>query len=347
MQNYFQRNRVLTLHILFWCIYLSFTFYQINFYQQQRGYDWSRALNFSMVQFGFTFFIAYLNYFLILPRFLKHKNMLRYLIEFIIPFSALMAGRIFLQRYMIDGYTIREGYFYSNLYLVQAVSVTLFIAIFVGMLRFAADWFELEAKKKAIENERLTAELNFLKAQINPHFLFNTLNNLYYLAYSKSDNTTIIIDKLSKMMRYMIYDSNHPTVLLSKEIEYMQNYISLEQLRLNNEVPIKFNVEGEVGDMRIVPLIFITFLENAFKHGVSNKAAGSWINVSIELKGKTCIYLVENSKTKQVQESNDEKSGIGLQNVQRRLELSYPDRYSLEVQDKPDSYFVKLNIDLA
>jgi two-component system, LytTR family, sensor histidine kinase AlgZ len=346
MLSYIQRNRVLSLHILFWCIYLSFTFYQINFYQQQRGYEWSRALNFSLVQFGFTFFIAYLNYFLILPRFMKHKNMFRYMIEFLIPFAVLIAGRILLQRFMIDGYTTREGYFYSNLYVVQAISVTLFIAIFVGMLRFAADWFELEAKKKAIENERLVAELNFLKAQINPHFLFNTLNNLYYLAYSKSDNTTVIIDKLSKMMRYMIYDTNHPTVMLSKEIEYMENYISLEQLRLNNEVPITFNVIGEVGNIRIVPLIFITFLENAFKHGISNKTTGSWINVSIELKGKNCVYKVENSKNNIKLEKPEEKSGIGLQNVQRRLELSYPDKYKLEVKDTANSYYVKLNIEL-
>lgn len=347
MQSYFQRNRVLILHILFWCIYLSFTFYQINFFQQQRGYDWTRALTFTSVQLGFTALIAYLNYYIFLPRFMQHKKLLRYLFEFLIPFVILIAIRIVIQRYMVDGYTYKVAYYYSGLYVVQAVSVTLFIAIFIGMLRFAADWFELEARKKAIENERLMAELNFLKAQINPHFLFNTLNNLYYLAYSKSDNTTVVIDKLSKMMRYMIYDSNHPTVLLSKEIEYMENYISLEQLRLNNEVPIKFEVKGEVNDIRIAPLIFITFLENAFKHGVNNKTSSAWVNVGIHLQGKQCIYTVENSKQPLPADSKEGKSGIGLQNVQRRLELSYPDKYSLQVEDKADSYFIKLNITLA
>ncbi len=278
---------------------------------------------------------------------MRHKKLLRYFIEFLLPFGVLITGRILLQRYLIDGYTTREGYFYSNLYVVSVVSITLFIAIFVGMLRFAADWFELEAKKKAIENERLMAELNFLKAQINPHFLFNTLNNLYYLAYSKSDNTTEVIDKLSKMMRYMIYDSNHPKVLLSKEIEYMQNYISLEQLRLNNEVPVNFKVEGELENMRIAPLIFITFLENAFKHGVNNKTSEAWVDVSILLNGNECVYTVANSKQPLPQDSKEGKSGIGLQNVQRRLELSYPNQYTLKVEDKENSYSVQLNIKLT
>jgi len=221
------------------------------------------------------------------------------------------------------------------------------ITIFVAMLRFAMDWFELESRKREIENEKLVSELNFLKAQINPHFLFNTLNNLYYLAYSKSENTTEVIAKLSQMMRYMIYDSNHPQVPLSKEIEYMQNYIALERLRLNNQIPIRFTIEGNPEDVRIVPLIFITFLENAFKHGVTNNNPQAWVDIVIRIKGKLCAYHVENSKIVQAQQDNGGKSGIGLQNVMRRLEISYPERYTLHVDDRADRYIVDLNIDLS
>jgi two-component system, LytTR family, sensor histidine kinase AlgZ len=346
MPTFFQRNRVLVLHLLFWCIYLSFIFYQISFYQRERGYDWDRALTFTAVQLAFTLTITYFNYFILLPRFLKSKRLWRYLIEFIIPFTILITIRIYLQRYMIAG-SGREAYFNSTMYVVQVTAVTLFIVFFVGMLRFAVDWFELEAKKKAIENERLIAELNFLKAQINPHFLFNTLNNLYYLAYSKSDNTTEVIAKLSQMMRYMIYDSNYAQVLLSREIEYMQNYISLERIRLNNQIPITFDVEGDPDRVLISPLIFITFLENAFKHGVSNSYDGAWVKVSIKLNGKECVYTVENSKLPGTKPEAHEKSGIGLQNVKRRLELSYPDNYTLHVNDTTDRYKVQLNITLA
>ncbi len=345
MQSYFHRNRVVLLHISFWCVYLSFNLYQISQFQRGRGYDWERMISSASVQLVFTMLIAYLNYFYTWPRFIKNKNVWRYLLEFSVPFAALLTLRVHLQRYLMDGYTHKAEYFYSSFFIVQIVAVTLFIVIFVGMLRFAVDWFELEAKRKEVENEKLTAELNFLKAQINPHFLFNTLNNLYYLAYTKSDNTTEVIAKLSQMMRYMIYDSNHPKVPLSKEIEYMENYISLERLRLNNQIPIKFTVKGNVENAWIAPLIFITFLENAFKHGVSNNNPNAWVNISIELADYQCIYQVENSKPDEKSDVH-EKSGIGLQNVQRRLELSYPDKFQLIMEDKPDKYIVNLNLTL-
>jgi sensor histidine kinase YesM len=330
---------------MFWCVYVSFIGYQIVFWQRERGYEWERALFFMSIQLSFTLSIVYLNYFLFLPRFLNHKNIWRYLVELLIPFTVLIVGRIYLQRY-ISADSPRAEYYSSAIFIVQVTAVTLFIVIFVGMLRFAVDWFELEAKKKEMENEKLMAELNFLKAQINPHFLFNTLNNLYYLAYSKSENTTEVIAKLSQMMRYMIYDSNHPKVLLSKEIEYMQGYISLERMRLNNQIPIKFEVKGNAEFVWITPLIFITFLENAFKHGVSNNNPNAWVNISIELNGKECVYIVENSKPAVKNETN-EKSGIGLQNVKRRLELSYPENYQLKIEDTPEVHKVKLNLQLA
>jgi two-component system, LytTR family, sensor histidine kinase AlgZ len=341
-----QRNRVFLLHLLFWCIYLTFNIYQASFFSQHRGYDWSRGLMFTGIQFAFTFTVAYLNYFIFLPRFLNHKKIWRYILEFIIPFGILIAFRVFLQRYMMAD-SPRAEFFHSHMYVIQVAAITLFITAFVGMLRFAVDWFELEARKREVENEKLFAELNFLRAQINPHFLFNTLNNLYYLAYSKSDNTTEVISRLSQMMRYMIYESNHEKVLLSKEIEYMQNYISLEQLRLNNQVPIEFTLEGETENIWIAPLIFITFLENAFKHGVSTKNNGAWVNISIRMNGKQCTYRVENSKQAAATDSKEGKSGIGLQNVQRRLELSYPDQHQLKVEDTPDQYAVQLDITLS
>ncbi len=343
MQSFFNRNRVVLLHASFWCVYLSFNLYQSTTFQRGKEYDWARMFTHTFVQLVFTMVIAYLNYFITWPRFLKNKNIIRYLIELLVPFAVLLTLRVHLQRYLVDGYTYKVNWFYSDFFIVQIVAITLFIVIFVGMLRFAVDWFELEARKKEVENEKLVAELNFLKAQINPHFLFNTLNNLYYLAYTKSENTTEVISKLSQMMRYMIYDSNHPKVLLSKEIEYMENYISLERLRLNNQNPINFEVTGDTENIRVAPFIFITFLENAFKHGVSNSNPDAWVNVSLKVQNGQCLYIVENSIPAGKKESN-EKSGIGLQNVQRRLELSYPKKHTLVFDEKPDRYFVSLNL---
>jgi two-component system, LytTR family, sensor histidine kinase AlgZ len=335
------------MHLSFWCVYLSFFIYRISSFQKaDQEIDWSRILTIVGVQVSFAMVTGYLNYFYLLPKFLADKNGWRYFLQFAVTFAILMTLRIHLERFLIDGYTGEEKYLYDSRFVIQVLTTNFFIVVFLGMIRFAVDWFEFESRKRNVENERLTAELNFLKAQINPHFLFNTLNNLYYLAYTKSPNTPEVIAKLSQMMRYMIYDSNYPQVPLSKEIEYMENYIALERLRLNDQIPIKFTVEGDPQRFMVTPLILITFLENAFKHGVSNSDPKAWVNIAIRVKDNECIYEVENSKITS-KTISEEKSGIGLQNVKRRLELSYPGRYELTVNDQPDKYAIKLNIRLS
>ena len=162
----------------------------------------------------------------------------------------------------------------------------------------------------------------------------------------QSPNTPEVIAKLSQMMRYMIYDSNHAQVSLNKEIEYMENYISLEKLRLNEGMPICFEIQGDVDNVRITPLIFITFLENAFKHGVSNNSKDAFVKMKIDIEGKKCIYSIENSKISDNAKNVKEKSGIGLQNVRRRLELSYPNNYTLNIEDQLKFYKVDLTLNL-
>lgn len=344
MNSFLYRHRVVLLHLSFWGVYLSFFFYQIS--SRVRELDWDVAFGRAAFHVFFNMVAAYMNYFIFLPRFLERRKISRYVLEFGVPFVILIVIRVILQRYLADGYTYTEHYFYTNLHIVQITATSLFIVIFVSMLRFAKDWFELEARKKEVENEKLTAELGFLKEQINPHFLFNTLNNLYYLAYTKSENTTEVIAKLSQMMRYMIYESNHPQVPLSKEIEYMQNYISLERLRLNNQIPISFDVSGDTAAAKIAPLILITFLENAFKHGVDANNADSWVKVNIRVSDNSCWYSVENSKRMDGAVANPEKSGIGLRNVMRRLELSYPGNFDIKVNDDANRYKVELQLRL-
>lgn len=347
MQPYFQRHRILFIHLLFWCVYFSFFFYQVSSPRKGQERELSELLADTFFHVFSMMGIAYLNYFYFFPRFLNHKNLGRYVLEFIPLFGVLVWGVILGKRFITDGYTHQVEFLYSVRFAIYMLWSTLFLVLFVAMLKFVEDWFELEAKKQEIENEKLNAELRFLKAQINPHFLFNTLNNLYSLAFMNSPNTTVVIDKLSQMMRYMMYDSNYPKISLNKEIDYMQNYISLEKLRLNNEIPINFKIIGNTEGVQIVPLILITFLENAFKHGVSNNAKNAWVNITLELSGKACVYTVENSKLSEKEGNILEKSGIGLQNVQRRLELSYPNQYDLSVDNTAEHYLVHLNLDLS
>jgi two-component system, LytTR family, sensor histidine kinase AlgZ len=347
MKKHLTQNKNLWVHLSFWSVYLSFNFYQFSAFQRRfDDFDWGKGVLMIASQFVLTVIIAYFNYFYLLPRFLERKRWLPYFLEFIVPFVVIITARIVIQRYLIDGLTHHEKYFYSSTFIVQTAVITLFITIFISLLRFVSDWFELEAIKKEVLNEKLTAELSFLKAQINPHFLFNTLNNLYYLAYSKSENTTEVISRLSQVMRYMIYDANFERVLLEKEIEYMQNYISLERLRLNNQIPITFAIKGNTSSVEIAPLILITFLENAFKHGVTNTTPEAWVNISILVESNVLRYTVENSKPKNALADNGGKSGIGLNNVKRRLELMYPSKHALKVEDTPERYYIELEINL-
>ena len=347
MQNLNQRSRILLLHLSFWAVYFSFFFYQITYARRNQDVVLSRAFLDATMHVLIIAGIAYLNYYYFLPRFLKHKNTARYLLEFLPPLVLTIVLHVYVKRLIYGGAeTGRAGFLYSERFLIQNTLSVLFIVVFIGMLRFAEDWFQLEARKKEIENEKLTAELRFLKAQINPHFLFNTLNNLYYLAFTQSPKTTEVIDKLSQMMRYMIYESNHPKVPLTREIEYMENYISLEKLRLDDQVPIDFKVCGNPSGVMIEPFLFITFLENAFKHGVSTNATDAWVKAEIALTEDQCVYSVANSRLP-AQVVQEEKSGIGLHNLRRRLELSYPGRHELRIRDEPGQYAVQLTLQLA
>lgn len=344
MDSSAQRNRLIILHASFWAVYISFFVYWISSFQQLDEIDWSRVFIIAAIHMVCAATISYLNYFYFLPKFLFRKKIGLFIIVFCIALAGVVYARVMLERYYIETYIHHHDYLFKVRFIVQITFSNLSIVLFVSLLRFAADWLDLQSTRKEIEKEKLTAELNFLKAQVNPHFLFNTLNNLYYLAYSKSENTTEVIEKLSGMMRYMIYDSNYPLVQLNKEIDYMQNYISLEKLRLNEKVKINFNIEGDTDSVRIAPLILITFLENAFKHGVSSTTNESWINASLNCQSGKLTFEVANKKAPK---TTEEKSGIGLQNVKRRLELSYPGQYILEVNDTPAEYRVRLAINFA
>ena len=270
MASFFQKHQKLLLHIVFWCVYASFFFYQVSSWGKRDDTGWERIIEDFSFHIVAMLLLCYLNYFYFLPRFLKRRNIGRYLLEFLPVFLILGYLVVLGKRWILADHPIAERFIYSSYFTINVIISAFFLVVFVSLLKFVEDWFELEAKKKEFENEQLTSELRFLKAQINPHFLFNTLNNLYYLAFNNSPNTTEVIAKLSQMMRYMLYESNHPRVPLDKEIEYIQNYISLEKLRLNNDVPISFEVKGKTAGVTIVPLVLINFLENDFKYGVSN-----------------------------------------------------------------------------
>ena len=345
MQAAQQRNRLIILHASFWAVYITFFVYVRSSFQQAPDINWPRIFIIAAIHIFPAMILSYVTYFYFLPKFLFKKKVVLFILVFVAALILMVYSRIQLERYVVDGFTHKEAYLYRPRFTVQSFFSYLSIVLFVSLMRFAVDWLDLQTTRKEIEKEKLTAELNFLKAQVNPHFLFNTLNNLYYLAYSKSENTTEVIEKLSLMMRYMIYDSNYPKVPLSKEIDYMKNYISLEKMRLSDKVDIQFSLDGEADSIMITPLILITFLENAFKHGVTNTSRESFVNVCLKCTSQQLHFKVVNSKPPV--SKVEEKSGIGLQNVKRRLELSYPGAYNLIMNDLPHEYNVQLDLTLT
>ncbi len=195
------------------------------------------------------------------------------------------------------------------------------------------------------EQEKVNSELSYLKAQINPHFLFNTLNSIYSLALEKSDYTPTAVVKLSGMMRYVISDASSDFVGLDKEINYIRDYVDLQKIRLGDTANVNFQVIGEKIGKRISPLLFISFIENAFKYGV-NPDEQSEINIKFQVEENSIVMDVSNKKV-DLHNQSEESSKVGVENTINRLNLIYPNKYKLKIEDREKEYYVQLRIELV
>jgi LytS/YehU family sensor histidine kinase len=214
------------------------------------------------------------------------------------------------------------------------------LAIFAGgatALALARRWVITDQKLKEVEAERATAELRNLRSQINPHFLLNTLNNIYALTAFDTPKAQQAIQELSKMLRHILYDYQQPKVALSDEVEFLQNYVNLMRIRLSDSVDVKFQTFIANPQLEVAPMVFISLVENAFKHGVS-PSEPSFIHIQIESADNQIVCDIQNSNHPKT--ANDHSGhGIGLQQVQRRLDLSYPDHYQWEHGSTDDGIY--------
>ncbi len=225
--------------------------------------------------------------------------------------------------------------------------INFFVAGASTIVKIISDWLLHQREKSILETQTMQSELRFLKSQINPHFLFNTLNNLYALTLKKSDKAPEIVVKLSEMMRYMLYECNEKKVTLEKEVNYVKNYLDLEALRQGKDVEIHFEIQGEVKQQTIAPLLFIPFLENSFKHGLNHTISKGFVHIVLFIEDNDIIFHIENSKPDSVPLPEHPRSGgIGLVNVRRRLNILYPDHYTLSIEDQPNVYSVDLKLEL-
>jgi hypothetical protein len=307
--------------------------------------DFSDLLNWILVIIFF-----YINYLWLIPHYL---NKSRFLIYFITIFLMLSTCYYVTVSYTRHKYRIEEterrtrnepgpqhhrppqfrGYF-SALFCLTILALSTSIRVTEG-------WYSSEKQKKEMENQKLGAELSLLKSQINPHFFFNTLNSIYSLAIVKSNRTPEAVLKLSELMRYIIYDTERKSVPLSKEVEYIANYIELQRLRLPDEVKVKLKTDLGDSDAVIEPLLLLPFVENAFKHGVDVEKGGN-ILIDIKLAGGELRLHVVNPLVDEGNNIIDKHRGIGVNNTLKRLKLLYQDNFTFNAGPVKKNYVVDL-----
>lgn len=290
---------------------------------------------------GLMLVFFYANYFYLIPKFYFHRKFFPFaLFAFLfLVLIALLPPYLFPSehRWGIMGPPSHNDMGLDFILFEMGHQFFLFAATLLLSLTI-----KINGRWRKTEKEKLNAELSYLKAQINPHFLFNTLNSIYSLSIIKSDKTPEAVVKLSGMMRYVLSEAHQERVPLDKEITYITHYIELQQIRLGNTVQLEYTVQGDMIGKEIAPLILISFVENAFKHGVNAEENSA---ISIQLKAEVDHFYMEvkNNKVKSVI-SIEEESGLGIENTKNRLNLLYPNKHELSIQDDGKQFSVILKI---
>jgi two-component system, LytTR family, sensor kinase len=328
------RNRVAR-HILFWIwVYaLDVIIFGVG-YENVRRFVWMALLELP----GQVLF-AYVIMYGILPRYLTRRNATEALTLVTAAFFA--AGILTHLMFLITSFNATDTLLDLPKILLRGFYCALKGGIAI-MIKLALLWLENEKRVSGMEKTRLESELKMLKDQVNPHFLFNTLNNLYGLVNQNQKQAQESILRLSAILQFMLHESNHPTIPVNLEIKCIKDYIELEKLRYAKALSVSLNVQSEVKDLSIVPLTLFPFVENSFKHGASELIGEAWINIDFSVYKKDFVFKIANSKHSA--HLKTQSGGIGLANVKRRLELVYGKKHSLQIIDDTEGFLVILKI---
>lgn len=349
--NNIRQKRWLT-HVLFWILLLFFYTLAMHSSYGSIYKSFNRNVILLLPQILASYYIIYfLN-----PLFLYKKKYIFFGILFLIGTYVFSVLARILVIYVVEE-LYREPPFVQESFLEIAtdfkrlyreffhkVYLPVFLVVSIKLLK---ERFEEKSRRELLEKEKIAAELNFMKAQIHPHFLFNTLNNLYVLTLQKSEKASDVVLKLSEMLDYMLYRCNENRVTIAQEIQLIQNYIDLEQLRYGDRLELDFNKNIDKQQSQIAPLILVSLIENAFKHGASGAVAIPKIKIEIEVKNEHLLFSIYNTKPTEAQkDTTNFKKGIGLVNTKSQLQLIYPNKHTIEIIEDKASYNVKLQINL-
>jgi len=337
-----RKSQKILIHVLFWFYFLNQQLFGVYIGKPGENEDIFHYL----YGFGLYFLIFYIFYFSI-PFFLKLKYKV----------LSIAAGIILIAFFALFA-TVSDWLMYKYVFVVKekmplkidwiwyfsSFRMVFIHAIYAILIRFSIDWFETQKLKAQLILQNKASELALLRSQVNPHFLFNTLNNIYSLVSKKSDDAPAAVMKLSAIMRYMLYDANTDRVMLEKEIEYLQSFIELQKLRLRKQEFVEINIKGSPDGKTIAPMLLIPFVENAFKHG-NKSGTNPGIRINLQVEPDRIIFEVVNNMKSNPNPSEDPVGGIGMQNIQRRLDLLYPGKHSLLITHDKDIFNVKLIIE--
>jgi len=293
-----------------------------------------------------TFYSFYLTYGLFFSRTKKTIPV----ITLILVFAALVPLRIGLEYLFwkhIGFSHLKPGMVLSvdRSWWFNSLRLTIIYGIYALLIKLAIGWYEAQKLKTGLMLEKQAGELALLRSQINPHFLFNTLNNIYSLVYKKSDDAPEAVMRMSAIMRYMLYDATTDQVLLEKEVEYLKSFIELEKLRIRHTDFVDLTITGNMEGRTIAPMLLIPFVENAFKHG-SRNAATPGIIVRLEVTSSQILFEVTDYVRKNIAAPRDQAGGIGLANIRRRLNLLYPGKHQLVTTAGEETFHIRLTLDL-
>ena len=327
-------------HIIFWISYTLFwylVFLSLGAYEMS-WMDIPSNLMYLSVHAGVT----YLNFYVLMPRYLHKK---RYLIYALMLIGSMFLFASFITLYFLLIYRPSDvlGYIAATAdSSLGSVSTTLLVTMVIKIVR---EWRKSQKRNQNLKQENIETELKLLKAQLNPHFMFNAINNIYFLIRKNPDLAEKSLASFSDMLRYQLYECNDQAVLLSKEIEHTSNFIKLAKLRKGEKLEMRFEIQEDLDHVLIAPFLLFPLVENAFKHVSSKAGEKEWIHIQVAKEGELLQVCVNNSQTK-TPKSKEVLSygGIGLTNLKRRLSLSYPDNHQLEISDKEESFEVRMKV---
>ena len=326
-------------HVLFWLISISANAYIFKISSQ---ISW---LDFYYAAFSHICLItgAYINVFILIPIFFQHQKYLAFGLTSMLNILLMMSIYFSTFQWLAD-WVLPDFFFVSQFNELEVFIYALAYLSFTTLLNLSESWFELRERNKQMllnEKENIYHQLNTLKSQINPHFLFNSLNLIYAEALKKTEHVPEIVLKLSDILRYVLYKSKNDTIKLSEEIELINNYIELQNYRTDDNCKISFNHTYDI-DHHIAPMLFLPLIENSFKHGLKGDIENTYVNIKLKSSNQSTSFFIANNKGKNASKAINDESGIGLENVKRRLELLYPHRHSFNIKNENDSFTVEI-----